>query len=123
MTPTRRTSSTVGLAVQRVAVVHRGDVAQFVGPEVGDRSSGDVRHAHPEQQGVDERPDDDVAPAIHLGLGVVGVDVQRADRHREEAEQVVLRLGDRLARPVGERVARLVVLEVPAEAAVASDRA
>jgi hypothetical protein len=44
-------------------------------------------------------PDDDVAPLLALA-GVDVVDVQRVVVHRDEAEQVVVGLGDRLRGPV-----------------------
>src|SRR5207244_12118538 len=53
--------------------------------------------------------------ALRLGLRVVRIDVQRVVVHRDHAEQVVVGLGDRLARPVPVDVADLEVLQVAPE--------
>ena len=71
------------------------------------------RDAHAERQRVDERPDDDVAAL--LGLRRVDVvDVQRVVVHRDQAEEVVVGLGDRLGGPVLVDGADLELLEVAA---------
>src|SRR6476661_7391922 len=65
----------LGLAVDRVAVEGRRDVAQRLDLEVGDRLAADVRHGHAQQQRVDVVADDDVllellvaAPELHALL-------------------------------------------------------
>ena len=73
----------------------------------------------PEHERVDQVADHDVPAELRLGLGVVGVDVQRVVVHGDHAEQVVVGLGDRLARPVLVDVADLEVLQVAAEAGLA----
>ena len=71
------------------------------------------RDAHAERERVDERADDDVAAL--LGLRRVDVvDVQRVVVHRDQAEQVVVGLGDRLRGPVLVDGADLELLEVAA---------
>ena len=52
------------LAVERVAVEQRRQVAQLAEAEIGDGPPGNVGHAHAEQQGVDEGADDDVAAVL-----------------------------------------------------------
>ena len=74
------------LAVDRVAVEGRRDVAQRLDLEVGDGPARDVRHGHAQQQRVDEVADHDVAAELGGGLGVVGVQVQRVVVHRDETE-------------------------------------
>ena len=103
----------LGLAVQRVAVEDRVRVAELLGREVGDRLAGDVADRHPERQRVDERPDDDV-PALLRLAGVDVVEVQRVVVHRDQAEEVVVGLGDRLRGPVLVDGADLELLEVAA---------
>src|SRR6478735_149081 len=88
------------LAVDRVAVEGRGDVAQRLDLEVGDRLAGDVGHRHAEQQRVDVVADDDVLPELRRSRGVVRVEVERVVVHREQAEEVVVVLRHRLAGPV-----------------------
>ena len=105
--------------VDGVAVEGRARVAQRLDLEVRDRLARDVRHAHAEHERVDEVADDDVAPELRLGLGVVRIGVQRVVVHRDHAEEVVVGLGDRLARPVVVDVAELELLEVAAEARLA----
>jgi hypothetical protein len=51
-------------------------------------------------------------------LGEPRIRVQRVVVHRDHAEEVVVGLGDRLARPVPVDVTDLEVLEVPAERAL-----
>src|SRR3954454_24457118 len=89
----------------------RGGVAELLRGEVGDRLAADVGDAHAQREAVDERPDDDVAPLLGL-LGVDVVEVQRVVVHGDQAEQVVVRLGDRLGRPVLVDVTDLEFLEV-----------
>ena len=101
----------LGLAEQRVAVEHRRGVLELLGGEVRDRLAAHVRDAHPERQRVDQRPDDDVAALLGLG-GVHVVDVQRVVVHRDQAEQVVVGLGDGLGRPVLVDGADLELLQV-----------
>ena len=84
-----------GLAVERVAVEGGSDVAQRLDLEVGDRLPRDVGDAHPEQIVV---ADHDVLAELRGLLGVVAVEVQRVVVR--QAEQVVVVLRDRLARPV-----------------------
>ena len=83
--------------------------------EVGDRGATHVGHAHAEHQRVDEVPDHDVLAELRLRLRVPRIGVQRMVVHRDHAEEVVVGLGDGLARPVLVDVARLEVLEVPTE--------
>ena len=91
-------------------------MAELLGGEVGDRLAGDVADRHPERERVDERPDDHVLAL--LGLPRVDVvDVQRVVVHGQQAEHVVIRLGDRLRWPVLVDVADLELLEVAAVAA------
>ena len=97
---------------------HGSSVAQRFDFEIGDRAPADVGDAHPKRQRVNEVPDDDVLLEMGLRLRVVLVRVQRMVVHRDHAEEVVVVLGDRLARPVLVDVADLEVLEVPAERAV-----
>src|SRR3954453_14317180 len=101
----------LGLAEQRVPVEHRGGVLELLRGEVRDRLAADVGDAHPERQRVDERADDDVAPLLGL-RGVHVVDVQRVVVHRQQAEEVVVALGDGLRRPVLVDGADLELLEV-----------
>jgi hypothetical protein len=103
----------LGLAEQGVAVEHRGGVLELLGGQVGDRLPADVRHAHPERQRVDERPDDDVA-ALLRPRRVHVVDVQRMVVHRQQAEEVIVALGDGLRRPVLVDGPDLELLEVAA---------
>ena len=105
------------LGVDRVAVERRELVLQRLDLEVGDRRPADVGHAHAEHERVHEVADDDVAPLHRRLAGEPGVGVQRVVVHRDHAEQVVVVLGDRLARPVPVHVADDEVLEVPAEGA------
>ena len=72
-------------------------------------------HRHAQQQGVDVVAHDDVLAEVGRLLGVVDVHVQRVMVHREQAEQVVVVLGDRLAGPVLVHGADLELLVVPAE--------
>jgi hypothetical protein len=88
-------------------------VLELLGGEVGDRLAGHVGDAHAERERVDERPDDDVAALLRLRRVDV-VDVQRVVVHGEQAEQVVVRLGDGLGRPVLVDRADLELLEVAA---------
>src|SRR3954469_12144552 len=86
-------------------------MAELLRGEVGDRLAADVGDAHAQREAVDERPDDDVAPLLGL-LRVHVVEVQRVVVHGDQAEQVVVRLGDRLGRPVLVDVTELELLEV-----------
>jgi hypothetical protein len=86
-------------------------VRELLGREVRDRLAGDVGNRHPERQRVDERPHDDVA-ALLRPARVHVVDVQRVVVHRDQAEEVVVGLGDRLRRPVLVDGALLELLEV-----------
>src|SRR5690625_672885 len=90
----------VRLAVDRVAVERRRDVLQRLDLEIRDRLAGDVGHAHAEQQRVDVVADDDVLGELGRLPRVVGIQVWRVVVHRDQAEQMVVVLGDRLARPV-----------------------
>ena len=92
-------------------------VLQRLDLEVGDRRPADVGHAHAEHERVHEVADDDVAP-LHRRLAEPRVGVQRVVVHRDHAEQVVVVLGDRLARPVPVHVADDEVLQVPPEGPV-----
>ena len=74
-----------------------------------------VGHRHAEQQRVDVVADDDVPAEVGRRLRVVGVQVQRVVVHRQQAEQVVVVLRDRLARPVLVDGADLELLVVAAE--------
>ena len=95
---------------RRVLVLERLDL------EVGNGRTGDVGHAHAEDQRVDEVADDHVA-TLDRALGEPGVGVQRVVVHRDHAEQMIVVLGDRLAGPVLVDVADLEILEVAAEGA------
>ena len=95
-------------------------MTQTAETKVGDRPPTDVGDAHPEQQRIDKRADDDVAPVRPFGRGKVGIGVQWAHGHGHQAELMVFGLGDRLAGPVPKDVAFLVVLEVSAESSIAS---
>ena len=83
--------------------------------QVGDRLARHVRHRHPEQQRVDVVADHHILAEVGARPGVVRVQVQRVVVHGEQAEQVVVVLGDRLARPVLVDRADLELLEVPTE--------
>src|SRR4051812_2697276 len=103
----------LGLREQRVAVEDRRRVAELLGRQVRDGLAGDVRDAHAERQRVDVGPHHDVAAL--LGLRRVDVvDVQRVVVHRQQAEEVVVALGDGLGRPVLVDRALLELLEVAA---------
>ena len=80
--------------------------------------AADVGHAHAEHERVHEVADDEVLAVRRLVLGEPRVRVRRVVVHRDHAEEVVVVLGDRLARPVLVDVADLEVLEVPAEGPV-----
>ena len=101
-------------------MVQRRDVPQALGAERRDRLARGVGHAHAEQQRVHERADDHVAAALHLGRRVVRVHVHRARRPGQHAEEMILGLGDGVARPVPVDVAYLELLEGAAEAVLAS---
>jgi len=103
----------LGLHEQGVAVEDRSRMAERLRGQVGDRLAAHVGDAHAERQGVDQRPDDDVA-ALLGRTGVLVVEVQRVVIHRDEAEQVVVGLGHRLGRPVPVDGADLELLEVAA---------
>ena len=103
----------LGLAEERVAVEHRRRMLELFGGEVGDRLAADVAHRHAERQRVDERAHDDVA-ALLGGGRVDVVDVQRVVVHGDQAEEVVVGLGDGLGRPVLVHVADLELLQVAA---------
>ena len=77
--------------------------------------AADVGHAHAEHQRVDEVADDERLAHGRLVLGEPVVRVRRMVVHRDHAEQVVISLGDRLARPVLVDVADLEILQVAAE--------
>src|ERR1022692_1914683 len=89
-----------GLAVDGVAVERRREVPERLDLQVGDGLAGDVWHRHAEQQGVDVVAHHHVPAEVSGLLRVVRVQVQRVVVHGEEAEQVVVVLGDRLAWPV-----------------------
>ena len=108
-----RTSSTSRLGEQRVAVEHRRGMRELLGGEVGDRLAGHVGHRHAQRERVDERAHHHVAALLRLRRVHV-VDVQRVVVHGEQAEQVVVRLGDRLGGPVLVHGADLEVLQVAA---------
>ena len=72
----------------------------------------------PEHQRVHQVADHDVAPVHGLVLGEPRVGVERVVVHRDHAEQVVVGLGDRLARPVAVDVTDREVLQVAAERAL-----
>src|SRR5262249_14603085 len=88
-------------------------VAELLGLEVGDRLAAHVGDAHPERERVDERSDDDVAALLGL-LCIHVVEVQRVMVHRDQAEEMVVGLGDRLRRPVLVDGPHLELLEVAA---------
>src|SRR4051812_25847421 len=103
------------LAVDRVAVEGRRDVAQRLDLEVGDGFAGDVRYGHAEQDRIDIVAHHYVPLELCRRLGVVRVDVQRVVVHRQQAEEVIVGLGDGLARPVPIDRADLELLVVTAE--------
>jgi hypothetical protein len=88
-------------------------VQQALGLQVGDGLATHVGDAHAEHQRVDHRPGHDVAPELAV-LGVPVVEVERMVVHGDQAEEVVVGLGDRLARPVAVDVADFELLEVTA---------
>ena len=90
------------LLVQTCHKRHRQwpDVAQRLDLEVRDRLSRHVRHGHSQQEGVDVVAHHDVALEVGGLLRVVRVQVQRVMVHREQAEQMVVVLGDGLSGPV-----------------------
>src|SRR4029078_8029672 len=96
----------------------RRHVAKLAHAKARDIPAENIRNAHTEEQRVDESADHDI-PAELGPLREMPVDVQRARRHRQHAEQVILRLGDGAPGPVMKDIARLVVAEVTAEAALA----
>src|SRR5579875_1469202 len=87
------------LAEQGVAVEDRGWMVELLCRQVGDRLAADVRDGHPQGERVDERADDDVATLLRARRVDV-VDVQRVVGHRQQAEEVIVGLGDGLGRPV-----------------------
>jgi hypothetical protein len=60
----------------------------------------DVGDRHAEQDRIHIVADDDVLAELRGLLGVVRVEVQRVVVHRQQAEEVVVILGDGLAGPV-----------------------
>ena len=104
-----------GLGVDRVAVEGRLRMAQRLDLEVGDGRARDIGHAHAEHQRVDEIADHDVLAVDRLVLGEPLVGVERVVIHRDHAEEMIVGLGDGLARPVSVDVAGLEVFEIPAE--------
>src|SRR5581483_1924648 len=104
-----------GHGVDRVAVERRHLVLQRLDLQVGDGRPADVGDAHAEHQRVHEVAHHDVLAELGGLLGVPGVGVEGVVVHGDHAEEVVVVLGDRLARPVPVDVADLEVLEVPAE--------
>src|SRR5450631_562102 len=78
----------------------RRHVTQRLHLEVGDGLAGDIRDAHAQQQRVDVVADHHVLPELGGLLGIVRVQVQRMVVHRQQAEQMVVVLGDRLSWPV-----------------------
>ena len=111
----RRADSTSVIAVERVAVEQRRRVAQLAEAEIGDGPPGNVGHAHPQQQGIDEAANHDVPAVLHLDRREVPIDMQRARRARQQAEHMIFRLGDGVSRPMPEHVAGLVFVQIPAE--------
>ena len=107
-----------GLGVDGVAVEGRLGVLERLDLEVGDGGAADVGDAHAQHQRVHEVADHQVLAVRRLVLGEPRVGVHRVVVHRDHAEQVVVVLGDRLARPVLVDVADLEVLEVAAERSV-----
>src|SRR5436305_1482955 len=104
-----------GLGVDGVAVEGRLLVRQRLDLEVGDARSADIGDAHAQHQRVDEVADDHVLLVHGLVLGKPLVGVQRVVVHRDHAEERVVVLGDRLARPALVDVADLEVLVVAPE--------
>src|SRR5580704_9819203 len=89
-----------GLAVDGVAVEGRRHVLERLHFQVRDGLARDVRYRHAEQQRIDVVAYHHVPPEVGGLPGVVRVEVERVVVHGEEAEQVVVVLGDRLAGPV-----------------------
>ena len=108
----------LGHGVDGVAVEGGLGVLEALDLEVGDGRPAHVGHAHPEHQGVHEVADDEGLAHGRLVLRVPVVGVRRVVVHGDHAEEVVVGLGDGLARPVAVDVADLEVLEVAAEGAV-----
>jgi hypothetical protein len=104
------------LAVERVTVENGGKVPQRFGSERGDRLTRGVGHRDPEKKRVDECPDNQISPKVHLRARVVSVGVHRTDGAREQAEEVILGLGNRVAGPMAIDIADLEIIEVAAEA-------
>src|SRR5215831_12924266 len=69
------------LRVQGVADEGGLLVLEGVHLEVGDGASGDVRHRHAYDHAVDERAQDHALLVLRVGLGVVGVGVERVLVH------------------------------------------
>ncbi len=108
----------LGLGVDRVAVEGRLACRSVSTSRLAIAAPLTSGTLMPEHERVHEVADDDV-PALHrLVLREPLVGVQRVVVHRDHAEQVVVVLGDRLARPVPVDVAGDEVLEVAAERAV-----
>src|SRR5580658_10920629 len=103
------------LGIDRVAVKRRVLVLERFDLEVGYCLAADVGDAHPERQAVDEIAHDDVASELRLGLRVMRVRVERMVIHRQQAEEVIVGLCDRLARPVPVRGSDVEFLVVAAE--------
>src|SRR5260221_4734429 len=106
------------LGVDGVAVEGRVFVFEPVDLEVGDRLPRDVGHAHAERQRVNQVADHHVLPELGPFRRVGGVEVERVMVHRDQAEEVVVVLGDRLPRPVPVGRADLELLQVAAERTV-----
>src|SRR3954454_11450536 len=95
----RRHLEALGLGEQRVAVEDRGRVAELVRCEVRDRLARHIRNRHSERQRVHQRADHNVLALLALRRVDV-VQVQRVMVHRDEAEEVVIRLRNGLRGPV-----------------------
>src|SRR5215813_9282596 len=100
------------LRVQGVA--DEGGLLVFEGVhfEVGDGASGDIRHRHANDHAVDERAQDHALLVLGVGLGVVGVGMERVLVHGQEGEPRAVGLGDGAPRPVPEHLADRELLEV-----------
>ena len=104
----------LGLGADGVADEHRPFVAHRLVVEVGDGPAADVGHAHPHRQRQHQGAHHQDA-AVLLPGGVLGVGVHRVRVAGEQAEEVVVALGDGLGRPVAEGVAHPEVLQAAAE--------
>src|SRR5436190_2741177 len=96
----RRGLEHLRLGVDGVAVEGRLAVLELLDLEVRDARAAHVGDAHPEHHRVHEVAHHHVLLELRLGVGVPLVKVERMVVHGDETEEVVVVLGDGLARPV-----------------------